>query len=57
MRIMDLANFAFFIWVGLAGTAVMPAQDEIPWLDNYKEALREARRTQKPILLEFRCEA
>ena len=34
----------------------------LPWnpgltLDNYQEALKEAKRTQKPIFLEFRCEA
>ena len=33
------------------------AQDtRIPWLNNYSEAIREAKRTQKPIFLEFRCE-
>ena len=32
------------------------AQDEVNWLDNYGEAIREAKRTQKPIFLEFRCE-
>ncbi|MCC6393853.1 MAG: hypothetical protein IT167_24865 [Bryobacterales bacterium] len=40
------------------GPALLPAQDEgIPWFDNYKAALQEARRTRKPIFLEFRCEA
>jgi uncharacterized protein YyaL (SSP411 family) len=35
------------------------AQDEetIDWLDNYDKALAEAKRTNKPIFLEFRCEA
>jgi hypothetical protein len=33
------------------------APDEIVWLDNYGAAVREARRTQKAILIEFRCEA
>ena len=28
----------------------------ISWFDNYNEALEEAKRTQKPIFLEFRCE-
>ena len=28
----------------------------ISWFDNYREALKEAKRTQKPIFLEFRCE-
>lgn len=41
-----------------SGPALLPAQDEgIPWLDNYKAALQEAKRTHKPIFLEFRCEA
>ena len=33
------------------------AQDEgIQWLSSYKEAVAEAKRTGKPIFLEFRCE-
>jgi hypothetical protein len=33
------------------------AQDEgLSWLGSYREALQEARSTQKPIFLEFRCE-
>jgi hypothetical protein len=36
----------------------MPAQDDsIYWYSDYREALRQARQTQKPIFLEFRCEA
>ncbi len=36
----------------------LPADDEtVDWLDNYKKAIEEAKRTQKPIFLEFRCEA
>lgn len=31
--------------------------DGIHWFDNYKDAIREAKRTQKPIVLEYRCEA
>jgi hypothetical protein len=30
--------------------------DDLDWLNNYKAALDEARRTQKPIFLEYRCE-
>jgi hypothetical protein len=41
----------------LAGSSQLLAQeDEIRWLDNYREAIQEAKRTQKPIFLEFRCE-
>jgi hypothetical protein len=32
------------------------AEDELHWFDNYREALQAAKRTQKPIFLEFRCE-
>ncbi len=38
--------------------APLPAEDgRIYWINNYREALQEAKRTQKPIFLEFRCEA
>lgn len=30
-------------------------QDSIEWNRSYAEALEEARRSGKPILLEFRC--
>ncbi len=37
--------------------AAMPVQDDgFYWLSNYADALKEARRTGKPIFLEFRCE-
>jgi uncharacterized protein YyaL (SSP411 family) len=39
---------------------VFPAaaqDDTVEWLDNYPKALAEAKRTNKPIFLEFRCEA
>ena len=32
-------------------------EDEITWLGSYREAVQQARQTQKPILVEFRCEA
>jgi hypothetical protein len=32
-------------------------EEGIDWLGNYAEALAEAKRTSKPIFLEFRCEA
>jgi len=41
----------------LAGAGRFLAQDnEIRWLDNYRETIEEAKRTQKPVFLEFRCE-
>jgi hypothetical protein len=30
--------------------------DDIRWIDNYREAIQEAKRTGKPVFLEFRCE-
>ncbi len=45
------------LFAGISVSYPMHAQDEaVPWLDNYADALREARRTGKPIFLEFRCE-
>ena len=44
----------------LLALCVAPAlaqEDSVGWLDNYKEAIQEAKRTQKPVFLEFRCEA
>ena len=31
------------------------AKEAVVWIESYDEALREARRTGKPIFLEFRC--
>lgn len=31
------------------------ASETVPWIESYDEALEEARRTGKPIFLEFRC--
>lgn len=43
----------------LFGAFPLFAQDEetMDWLDDYQKALQEAKRTHKPIFLEFRCEA
>jgi hypothetical protein len=37
--------------------ALRAEDNSIDWLGNYGEALRQAKQTQKPILVEFRCEA
>lgn len=37
--------------------ALRAEDNSIDWLGNYGEALRLAKQTQKPILVEFRCEA
>lgn len=41
----------------LAGLVpLLSGQETVYWLSDYKEALAEARRTGKPIFLEYRCE-
>ena len=32
-----------------------PAKEAVTWIESYDEARAEARRTGKPIFLEFRC--
>jgi hypothetical protein len=46
-----------FLWLTL--TVLHPADsraEEVLWFDSYDEAVDEAKRTGKPIFLEFRCE-
>jgi hypothetical protein len=45
----------FFLYLILA-VPLLAQEETVDWLNNYKEALEEARRTQKPIFLEYRCE-
>ena len=40
-----------------AAPAFAQSQEGTRWLDNYQQALAEAKQTNKPIFLEFRCEA
>ena len=41
----------------LASGGLLRAQDDgLHWFDNYSDALQEARKTGKPIFLEYRCE-
>ncbi len=42
----------------LASSTILHAQEEetVEWFSDYKQALAEAKRTGKPIFLEFRCE-
>jgi uncharacterized protein YyaL (SSP411 family) len=50
---------AAIISLSLFNAAPLTAQEEdtIDWFDNYEKAVQEAKRTNKPIFLEFRCEA
>lgn len=38
------------------GVPLLSQNQGIHWFGSYEEAIREAKRTQKPIFLEFRCE-
>ena len=39
------------------GGSLRADNNEINWLGDYQEGLRLARETNKPLLVEFRCEA
>ncbi len=45
------------LFLVLASAAMAAQDDTIPWLGNYREALRQAKESHKPIFVEFRCEA
>jgi hypothetical protein len=54
----SMRNLLRTLMTVLAGLAPALCQEEqVEWLDNYQKAVEEAKRTQKPIFLEFRCEA
>ena len=48
-----LLTCAFYVAPGSAQDDV----DTVEWFGDYQKALEEAKRTNKPIFLEFRCEA
>ena len=50
----------YAVLASVAGFGAGPVRGqgyEIHWLGDYREAIRQARQTRKPIFLEFRCEA
>lgn len=44
---------ALAVALGMAPAA--QGKEAVTWIESYDEALEEARRTGKPIFLEFRC--
>ena len=57
MRTRNILLCALPVCAAWFGAARLVAQEEgIHWLTSYREAIHEARRTGKPIFLEFRCE-
>jgi hypothetical protein len=60
MRIQEWLLGLFAALACLTGLVAVPLQaedNELNWLGDYREALQQARQTNKPIFLEFRCEA
>jgi hypothetical protein len=56
LRFLRVATFLSL--AAVLSTGALHAQDEetVEWFGDYKQALAEAKRTGKPIFLEFRCE-
>ena len=44
-------------WLWSTAGRLQAQDDKIFWFSSYKEALEEAKKTGKPIFLEYRCEA
>jgi hypothetical protein len=58
MIAMQIPLFSLLACVAALVAGPAKAQDQsIYWHGDYREALRQARQTRKPIFLEFRCEA
>jgi hypothetical protein len=55
MRLRSLCACAGFIAL-MASSRLVAQEDTVDWLTNYKDAIAEAKRTGKPIFLEYRCE-
>ena len=52
IRRLEISGFKSF-----ADRVVFSFDDGITWLGDYGEAIHQAKQTNKPIFLEFRCEA
>ena len=52
-----MRKFALLLLLSFFVSGQDSPEEGIDWLDNYAKALAEAKRTNKPIFLEFRCEA
>ncbi len=56
-----MRSFQFAVLAGLmfvvSSFPLFADDDTVDWLSSYKDAIQEAKRTQKPIFLEYRCEA
>ena len=57
MRSFQFAFVAGLMSLSLSIPLLAADDDTVDWYGNYKEAIQEAKRTHKPIFLEYRCEA
>ena len=61
MRVLkkDMRNILPYTVLACAALTCPSCADdnEINWLGSYRDAVQQARQSQKPILVEFRCEA
>lgn len=62
MKVQMLKRLIFFVVLALiigsfAYTVLRADDGGITWLSDYKAAIRLARQTHQPMLVEFRCEA
>jgi hypothetical protein len=53
-NVMGRAGLALLLWSVMGTTFAQ--EDSIKWWNTYEDVIREAKRTNKPIFLEFRCE-
>jgi hypothetical protein len=53
LRKISLPSLVLFLLISFP---VRPEDDTLDWLSSYKAAIEEARRSHKPIFLEYRCE-
>lgn len=48
--------FTLFAYIAIVISPASAQEDGLHWYDNYKEAIAEAKKTGRPIFLEYRCE-
>ena len=59
-RVLGFGVACLILWSSVPGagaaTRSQPAEsDTLEWLDDYQAALAQAKRTGRPLLVEFRC--
>lgn len=55
--VIPMQKLRLIIYAVLACAPLLADDGGITWLSDYKEGIRLARQTHRPMLVEFRCEA